>query len=34
VSDNLWEKAEDVHAEELVQEFYAQRKTNKDKARK
>jgi hypothetical protein len=34
MSDNLWEKAEDVHAEELVQEFYAQRKTNKDKARK
>jgi transposase InsO family protein len=34
VSDNSWEKAEDVHAEELVKEFYARRKTNKDKARK
>jgi hypothetical protein len=34
MSDNSWEKAEDVHAEELVKEFYAWRKTNKDKARK
>jgi hypothetical protein len=34
ISNNSWEKAEDVHVEELVKEFYARRKTNKDKARK
>jgi hypothetical protein len=34
-SDNSWEKADDVHAPELVKEFYARRKeTNKTKARK
>jgi hypothetical protein len=33
VSDNSWEKAEDVHAEDLVKEFYARRRPNKTKAK-
>jgi hypothetical protein len=31
VSDSSWEQSDNVHAEELVKEFYAQRKTNKTK---
>jgi hypothetical protein len=33
VSDNSWEKAEDVHAEDLVKEFYAQKGPNRSKAK-
>jgi hypothetical protein len=33
-SDNSWEPRENVHAEELIKEFQARKRTNKDKERK
>jgi hypothetical protein len=33
MSDNSWEKAEDVHATDLVKEFYTQKRPNKTKVK-